>query len=638
MRRAALIGVVAAVLLAAAPPSGALGFGFITSWGTAGNGPGQFGEAADVAVGPDFDVYVADRFNDRIQVFSPLGLLRRTWSTPESFGLDVAGGTVVLTEFGGGSGVSRYSTLGAFERRWGALGGPADPQPRYSEPWGVDVGADGLVYVADSINNRIVVTTRDGAFVRAMTAGGGGLASPFGVATHPSGGGSAWVADTGNNRIVRVDPGGTFNAMGGPGAGNGQFDFPWDVAFDPNGELLVSDRGNHRIQRLSAGGTFLAKFGSLGGGPGQLSSPEGIAVDAAGNVYVADSGNDRIVRFGDRADLVAALTPSRSGLATGEDVAFTVRVANGGPDPARLVSADVALPGNGVAVAAVATQGACAGTAPVSCALGTIPAGGAAAATVTVRATGAGVLPVVASARSPTFDADVTDNAAQVGLPVAAAPAVVAARPQLRVAGARFTARWRRSRVRGTLRVSVETPRAARVRIELLRGAAARRRLAGATVRLPGAGRSTHVLRLPSRTVPGRHTLRVREVGAPPAASLAPAVTRPLLASPPEGVVSRAFVSRGVGGRGVTRIRGRAPSFLFANFRFAGAPRDARRLRVSWFWSGAAGVAARNRVRPVRGLAVSPLRNRSGALPAGRYRAVLTHGSTVVAVASVRLG
>jgi uncharacterized repeat protein (TIGR01451 family) len=635
MRRGALIGLVAAALLAGAPPTHALGFGFITSWGGPGEAPGRFGEASDVAVGGDFDVYVADRFNDRIQVFSPLGAFRRAWGTPESFGVDVAGDAVVLSEFGG-SGVSRYATGGAFQTRWGTLGGTGDPQPRYSEPWGVDVGADGLVYVADSINGRIVVTTRDGAFVRSM--GDGLLSSPFGVAADPAGSGSAWVADTGNGRIVRVDPGGTFHVMGGPGSGDGQYSTPWDIAFDPDGDLLVTDRGNHRIQRISRGGTFLAKFGSLGGGPGQLSSPQGLGVDAAGNVYVADVGNSRVVRFGDRASLSATVAASRGAMTAGEEVAFTVRVANAGPDAARLVGARLTLPGNAAPVSAVATQGGCGGAAPTSCALGTIPAGGAAAAVFTVRATAAGTLPVAGTATSPTFDADVTDDAAAAAVTVAEAPVAPAAVPSLALSAPRVTAAWRRSRVRGRVRVAIATPRPARIRLELLAGAAARARLAGRTVALPRAGRFLVVLALPPRTAPGRHTLRAREIGVPPADRLAPASLRVRLAAPAEGVVARAFVSRGVGGRGVARIRGRAPNFLFANFRFSATPRDARKLRVAWSWSGRDGVVARSRVRPVRGLAVSPLRSRTGGLPPGRYRAVLSYGRTVVAVASVRLG
>jgi len=59
---------------------------------------------------------------------------------------------------------------------------------------------------------------------------------------------------------------------------------------------------------------------------------------------------------------------------------------------------------------------------------------------------------------------------------------------------------------------------------------------------------------------------------------------------------------------------------------------------VLWFWSGSSGPIASKAVRPVRGFAVSPLRNSRGALPAGRYRAELRYKGTVVATAGVSLG
>ena len=103
-------------------------------------------------------------------------------------------------------------------------------------------------------------------------------------------------------------------------------------------------------------------------------------------------------------------------------------------------------------------------------------------------------------------------------------------------------------------------------------------------------------------------------------------------------MVASAFISRGVGGRGVRRIVGPIPGFIFANFRFAAVPRKARLLRVDWLWSGRSGPVASKGVRPVRGLAVSPLRSSTGPLPPGRYRAVMRHGRTVLAVASVTIG
>jgi streptogramin lyase len=49
------------------------------SWGEPGSGPGQFNLPHSVAVDSQGTVYVADRENSRIQVFSPGGEYRRSW-------------------------------------------------------------------------------------------------------------------------------------------------------------------------------------------------------------------------------------------------------------------------------------------------------------------------------------------------------------------------------------------------------------------------------------------------------------------------------------------------------------------------------------------------------------------------------
>jgi sugar lactone lactonase YvrE len=46
---------------------------FVTRWGSRGNGPGQFNLPHGIAVGPNDDVFVADRSNNRIQVFDNNG-------------------------------------------------------------------------------------------------------------------------------------------------------------------------------------------------------------------------------------------------------------------------------------------------------------------------------------------------------------------------------------------------------------------------------------------------------------------------------------------------------------------------------------------------------------------------------------
>lgn len=52
----------------------------LQSWGEPGTGPGQFNLPHGIAVSPDGKVFVADRENDRVQVFSPEGDYLEEWT------------------------------------------------------------------------------------------------------------------------------------------------------------------------------------------------------------------------------------------------------------------------------------------------------------------------------------------------------------------------------------------------------------------------------------------------------------------------------------------------------------------------------------------------------------------------------
>lgn len=163
----------------------------------------------------------------------------------------------------------------------------------------------------------------------------------------------------GNNRVVMYSPDGKFikqvaKGRGGPddsGAGPGEWDLPHKGAVDANDNLYLVDRENKRVQvfdknlnhlreikndwnpwdigisrkgndgfayiadhylervhKISlADGKILATWGTQGRGPGQFDWVHGIVVDSQGAVYAADTYGQRVQKF-----VPTGATPSAS--------------------------------------------------------------------------------------------------------------------------------------------------------------------------------------------------------------------------------------------------------------------------------------------------------------------------------------
>jgi tripartite motif-containing protein 71 len=263
-----------------------------------------------VAVGPDGSVSVADQYTHAIQVFGPDGAFQREIGATArgGAGLTSAGAVAVAADGStyvadGTDRIFRFAADGTLLDSWGQSGSETG-EFRFGAGSGNASGAgggiavaDGMVYVADTRNDRIQRFTADGSHGTVIVAPGR-LSRPQGIAVRGS---RLIVADDVHHRLAVFDTGGHFlRAVGsGPGPRPGQLRNPYDVAVDPRGRLYVADNSNHRVVRLGPAPaySYRARWGSFGSAAGQLQYPRGIAADAAGTSYVADPGNNRVDVF-----------------------------------------------------------------------------------------------------------------------------------------------------------------------------------------------------------------------------------------------------------------------------------------------------------------------------------------------------
>ncbi len=238
--------------------------------GSSGANAGQFNAPRGVAVAKDGSLYIADSRNNRIQHLAADGSVLQVWGT---FG-DVMKGQA--------------------------------PGGTFSEPWGVAVGPDGSVYVADTWNHRVQKFSADGKFLQMWGTFGQGekpeaFWGPRAIAIDARG--RVFVMDTGNKRIVIFGPNGEpLASFGTTGMDLGQFDEPVGMAFDRQGLLYVADTWNQRIQvfQSDASGTnFLpATSWNVSAWFGQsLDNKPFLVVDAGGTVYVTDPDAGRVLQF-----------------------------------------------------------------------------------------------------------------------------------------------------------------------------------------------------------------------------------------------------------------------------------------------------------------------------------------------------
>lgn len=296
-----------------------------------------FNHPQGIAVASNGNVYVADSYNNQVQVLNADGEYIRSWgsigkadgSFDHPYAIAIAADGSVYVAEKNNHRVQQFSATGEFMRKWGGNGKGKDDQGNtngsgnndgeFLAPQGIAIAPNGNVVVADSGNHRIQIFKADGTFIRKFGRSGseeGQFNFPLGIAVAKNG--ELYVADTGNNRIQQFSAEGGFirkwnnaatsntnNVLTPSGPSNG----PNSQAPDPMmltgpmavtlvaDQVLVSDSKNNRIQVFSLEGKFIRMWGSTGSAKGSFDKPAGMALGSNGNLYVADGDNNRIQQF-----------------------------------------------------------------------------------------------------------------------------------------------------------------------------------------------------------------------------------------------------------------------------------------------------------------------------------------------------
>ncbi|WP_292038695.1 NHL repeat-containing protein [Massilia sp. UBA6681] len=215
---------------------------------------------------------------------------------------------------------------------------------RFNGPVGLAVDDAGIVYVADTYNDRIRRIGRDGNVTTIAGSGKPGLADGLAAAASfdtPSAlavttNGTLYVADTGNNAIRRIATDGSVTTIAAPAEGERRAPLrrPVGLALTRDGYLYIAASSGGRILQLTPEGEFRplpdadVPASNDGFGPDgtvQLYGPRGIAVERDGSLVVADAQAHRLHRLASpRPDEAAPVRPQPVAVARKEPMPWPV--------------------------------------------------------------------------------------------------------------------------------------------------------------------------------------------------------------------------------------------------------------------------------------------------------------------------
>ena len=290
--------------------------------GTSGGGggspaPARFGVGvAGISIDDDDNIYVFNRGEPTVAVFDRNGRYVRGANVTDQSGQRISGawvhagevdweGNAWVVERDNHRIVKLSPDLSTVVLQLGTTGQAGNYATHFNLPAGIGFTRNGNIIVTDGYgNNRVVMFTKDGQFIRQISKGAGGpddagagpgeLALPHQVAVDASD--TIYIQETRNSRVQVFD-----NQL------NYIREFahdgwtPWEIAISRRGDDgfgYIADHATEELHKISlADGSIIATWGKRGREPGEFDWVHSIAIDSRGAVYASDTYGQRVQKF-----------------------------------------------------------------------------------------------------------------------------------------------------------------------------------------------------------------------------------------------------------------------------------------------------------------------------------------------------
>lgn len=249
------------------------------SFAREGQDEGQVSRPWGLCVDKEGNIIVADRRNNRIQIFNNRGDFKTMFGSkgtgPGEFDLpagittDFLGRIIVIDK--DNHRVQIFTSTGNFIHKFGSFGKDCG---QFQYPWDVAVNTLGNIVVTDTRNHRIQLFTNDGTYI------------------------TKFVFETANPAKMLKGP-----------------TTPRGVCFTVSGNIIVSDFENHRLLMVDPTlSKLICCIGREGSCITELNRPSGIVTDDDGRIIVADSKNHRVIVFNSELRILWAVDLKSPGL------------------------------------------------------------------------------------------------------------------------------------------------------------------------------------------------------------------------------------------------------------------------------------------------------------------------------------